>query len=73
MSAELSVESDSQNYCMCSVVITNGFNCMMCSVNKPCYLLHPGLICYSTVTTYQDYMQSVLFDDSFGLCNKLIN
>ena len=32
VSAELSVESDSWNYCECSVFITNGFNCFSLSV-----------------------------------------
>jgi len=36
MSAELSVERDSWNYCECSVFTTNGFNCFICSVNKRC-------------------------------------
>ena len=34
MSAELCDESDSQNYCVCSAVITDGFNCLTCSVTN---------------------------------------
>jgi len=47
-SAELSLESDSWNYCECSVFITNGFNCFINSVNKRCYLLSSGSISYNT-------------------------
>jgi hypothetical protein len=47
MSAELSFESDFRNHCECSVFIINSFNCFICCVNKCCYLLNPGLICYN--------------------------
>jgi hypothetical protein len=33
----------------CSVFITNGVNCFICSVNKRCYLLNPGPISYSII------------------------
>jgi len=47
MSAALSFEGDFRNHCECSDFISNSFNCFICCVNKRCYLLNPGLICYN--------------------------
>ena len=43
MSVELSVESDSWNYCKCSVCITNSFNCFICSTINTVFCTTKGL------------------------------
>jgi hypothetical protein len=65
MSAELCVESD---HCECSVLINNGFNCFICSVNKRCYLLNPGLICYTGKTALEICSNN---QSSNNRCNNL--
>jgi hypothetical protein len=50
MRGELSVESD---YCECSVFTNNSFNWFICSVNKRCYLMKLGLICYTSKTALE--------------------
>jgi len=49
----VSVESDSRNYCECSVFITNSFNCFICSVNKCCYLLNQVSSSYKILWSLQ--------------------
>jgi hypothetical protein len=51
----VSVESisTSRNYCECSVVITNGFKCCICSVNKRYYLLNQRPNSYNILWSLQ--------------------
>jgi len=44
-------------FIVCSVFITNGFKCFICSVNKHYYLLDPGLICYNTMPVSLGYTE----------------
>jgi len=49
----VSVDSDSRNDCECSVFISNGFSCFICSVNKSCYLLKQGPSSYNILWSLQ--------------------